>query len=188
MSGAVTTPTDTTPFTQYLHTYSTKAPTKAPCKPPCELEGIQRVFVNMIADDLLSRHLNPTVKPQQPLELSLDDEGRKSPGNVIIGCCPIAGIRRAATLEAAEATIHACQPSCYFAFSTLSFVRTSSIVLDFSRLLCDKLAALDCGFDTFDTAPHYALGVSEQRLGSALRTYKKPLKHVRIWTKGTPPI
>ncbi|KAJ8598731.1 hypothetical protein CTAYLR_010227 [Chrysophaeum taylorii] len=41
--------------------------------------------------------------------------------------------------------------------------------------------ALERGFRNFDTAPHYGLGVSEARLGRALRQYEA--SEVRIWTK-----
>jgi len=42
--------------------------------------------------------------------------------------------------------------------------------------------ALDLGIRAFDTAPHYGLGLSEARLGEALRLYAGD-RPVRIWTK-----
>lgn len=42
--------------------------------------------------------------------------------------------------------------------------------------------ALDLGIRKFDTAPHYGLGLSEQRLGSALESHPQGGK-AQIWTK-----
>ena len=47
--------------------------------------------------------------------------------------------------------------------------------------------ALDLGFRNFDTAPHYGLGLSEERFGKALKSYPKMTEDLReeikIWTK-----
>ena len=47
--------------------------------------------------------------------------------------------------------------------------------------------ALDLGFRNFDTAPHYGLGLSEERFGKALKSYPKMSRELReeikIWTK-----
>lgn len=40
--------------------------------------------------------------------------------------------------------------------------------------------ALAAGFDKFDTAPHYGLGIGEERLGKALRGQPR---NVKVWTK-----
>ena len=44
-------------------------------------------------------------------------------------------------------------------------------------------AALDAGFTRFDTAPHYGLGLSERRLGDALRECGADMSKTRVYTK-----
>ena len=44
-------------------------------------------------------------------------------------------------------------------------------------------AALDAGITRFDTAPHYGLGLSERRLGDALRECGADLSKTRVYTK-----
>ena len=44
-------------------------------------------------------------------------------------------------------------------------------------------AALDVGFTRFDTAPHYGLGLSERRLGDALRDLNADMTRVKVYTK-----
>ena len=53
--------------------------------------------------------------------------------------------------------------------------------VDASEAAATVRAALDVGFTRFDTAPHYGLGLSETRLGEALRTHAK--KAVKVYTK-----
>jgi len=43
-------------------------------------------------------------------------------------------------------------------------------------------AALDAGFVDYDTAPHYGLGLSEQRMGKGLKVHAKERPY-RVWTK-----
>ena len=44
-------------------------------------------------------------------------------------------------------------------------------------------AALDAGITRFDTAPHYGLGLSERRLGDALRECGADMSKTRVYTK-----
>ena len=43
--------------------------------------------------------------------------------------------------------------------------------------------ALEAGFTRFDTAPHYGLGLSERRLGDALRECGADMSTTRVYTK-----
>ena len=55
--------------------------------------------------------------------------------------------------------------------------------IDDARATATVGAALDAGFTRFDTAPHYGLGLSERRLGEALRAHGVGGTTVKVYTK-----
>lgn len=89
-----------------------------------------------------------------------------------------------------QIVLHLRSPSYLYSVQSNLILGCSSLAGLYTSLSNDIAkdtvkTALNCGFVQFDTAPHYGCGLSEQRLGTAIRelSSSQEMSSLKLWTK-----